>query len=321
MVLLMAFFCVGSSAAGRIPVVLSTDVGNEIDDQWAIVYLLTNPQLEALGLMSAHAPTIAPPAGHTSCVILRDIVERRLGMTVHPPIFEGASEPLQDARTPRPSEAADFLIRVSRGFGPENRLTVFILGAATDVASAILSEPGITQRIRIIQMGYNDWPNGGDVFNIVNDVRAAQILLDSDAPLVIGSADVCRRYLDISFSQAHEMLAHRGPIGSWLLAEYQAWYYRFVKPTRRNDFSKPWVIWDIITLAHSVGLTTATAMPRPKLRDDLSFELVKTDRTITWITEVNRDKLWADFLEKVDMYSRTHLVPEAAPPRLTCLLP
>ena len=55
----------GQHADVRIPVVLSTDVGNEIDDQWAITYLLLQPRFDVLGVMSAHAPTITAPAGHT----------------------------------------------------------------------------------------------------------------------------------------------------------------------------------------------------------------------------------------------------------------
>src|SRR5579872_7626456 len=84
----------------RIPVVLSTDVGNEVDDQWAIVYLLTQPRFDVKGLMSAHAPTLSPPAGRTAYRILRSVVEDRLNMREHPPLVEGASEPLVDVRTP-----------------------------------------------------------------------------------------------------------------------------------------------------------------------------------------------------------------------------
>ena len=47
-------------AIAKIPVILSTDVGNEIDDQWAIVYLLTSPEFEVLGIVSAHSPTVSP---------------------------------------------------------------------------------------------------------------------------------------------------------------------------------------------------------------------------------------------------------------------
>src|SRR5260370_38750360 len=71
----------------RIPVVLSTDVGNEIDDQWAITYLLLQPRFDVLVVMSAHAPTITAPAGYTSYRILVDVVENRLGMSMHPPLM------------------------------------------------------------------------------------------------------------------------------------------------------------------------------------------------------------------------------------------
>src|SRR5229473_6974469 len=79
------------NSGARIPVVLSTDVGNEIDDQWAITYLLLQPRFDVLGVMSAHAPTIAAPAGHTSYRILVDVVENRLRMNIHPPLIEGGS--------------------------------------------------------------------------------------------------------------------------------------------------------------------------------------------------------------------------------------
>src|SRR5258707_8981643 len=87
----------GQNADARIPVVLSTDVGNEIDDQWAIVYLLLQPKFEVIGVMSAHAPTITAPAGKTSYRILVDMVENRMGMRRHPPLIEGGSEPLEKA--------------------------------------------------------------------------------------------------------------------------------------------------------------------------------------------------------------------------------
>ena len=117
------------SADARIPVVLSTDVGNEIDDQWAITYLLLQPRFDVLGVMSAHAPSITAPAGHTSYRILVDVVENRLGMNAHPPLIEGGSLPLENAKTPRSSPAVNFLIETSRRFSKNNRLTVLMIGA------------------------------------------------------------------------------------------------------------------------------------------------------------------------------------------------
>jgi inosine-uridine nucleoside N-ribohydrolase len=291
----------------KIPVVLSTDVGNEIDDQWAITYLLLQPKFEVLGVMSAHAPTIAAPAGRTSYRILVDVVENRLGMKRHPPLIQGGDGPLADNRTPRPSAAVDFLIKTSNRFSRDNPLTVLMIGAATDVASAILTDPTIEQRIRVIQMGFTD-EQGGEEFNVANDVKAVQVILDSNVPLVIGPGKVCRASLSLTFAQARVMLEKRGPIGAWLWDEYQAWYFRYVKPLRVDDFSKPWVIWDDITLAYVLGMTTQHTLPRPMMQDNMTFEQLNTGQTVTWITDVDEQRLWTDFFKLVDNYQRTHAI-------------
>ena len=308
------------TADARIPVVLSTDVGNEIDDQWAITYLLLQPRFEVLGVMSVHAPSISAPAGQTSYRILVDVVENRLAMSTHPPLVEGGSLPMQNAKTPRTSPAVRFLVETSRRFTRDNRLTVLMIGAATDVASAILTDPTIVDRVRVVQMGFPD-EKGGEEFNIANDVHAVQAILDSKVPLVIGPGNVCRASLSLSLDQARAMLATRGAIGAWLWEEYQAWYYRAVKPLRVDDFSKPWVIWDDIALAYVLGMTKQHTLPRPSMRDDMTFAQANTDQTITWITDVDEERMWADFLSLVDAYQRTHAVSRKMYGRLTFMMP
>lgn len=307
--------------SGRIPVILSTDVGNEVDDQWTIAWLLLSPRVEVLGVMSAHAPSITAPAGYTSFRILRDVVENRLAMRTHPPLIEGGSLPMEDARTPRPSPAVNFLIEKSKPFSKNNRLTVLMIGAGTDVASAILTDPTITDRIRVIQMGFNN-RQGGNEFNIANDVKAVQAILASDVPLVIGPGDVCKASLSLSLEQAKTMIAERGPIGAWMWEEFQAWYYRYVKPLRKNDFSKPWIIWDNITLAYVLGMTEHQTAPRPRLKDDFTFEPGEAGKTVTWITDVDEKRMWDDFLSLLDEYQRTNQVSHTGlRPRLTFGLP
>ena len=47
-------------------------------------------------------------------------------------------------------------------------------------------------------MGFTDWPNGGDFFNVKNDPLAWQVILNSDVPLVIGSAAAAKRGLKLT---------------------------------------------------------------------------------------------------------------------------
>jgi purine nucleosidase len=185
----------------KVPVILSTDVGNEIDDQWAIVYMLVNPEFDVLGIVSAHAPTVSPPAAHTTYRILLEVVENRLKMVSHPPLFEGSSLPLEDSKTPRVNPGVDFIVRVSKPFSKDNRLALLTIGAVTDAGSAILKDPTIVDRIRIVDMRFNGWPKGGDEFNIANDVNALKVVTDSEVPLAVGSAQVCRAHLALNLDQ------------------------------------------------------------------------------------------------------------------------
>lgn len=306
--LIVVLFSACAAAFARTPVILSTDIGNEIDDQWAIAYLLLNPNFQVLGLISAHAPSIPDPSGYNSYLLLRDEVENRLHMTVHPPILPGSDLPLQNAGTPRMNDAVRFLIETSHSYSEQQRLTIVATGAATDVASAILADPSIVNRIRVVAMGFKN-ENDAQEYNVQNDAAAWQAILNSRVPVVIGPGDVCKRDLAMHYGQAKTMLAEDGPIGSWLWKEYDDWYFRNVKPLRKDDFSKPWVIWDIVTLAYLEGMTTQEEKPRPQLGDDFAMSHPPPTGTVTWITGVDSGRLWASFQNRLKDYLRTHYVP------------
>ncbi len=296
-------------ATASTPVILSTDVGNEIDDQWAIVWLLTDPAFDVRGILSAHAPSLPDPSAHASYRILRNVVEQRLGLVAHPPLLEGASLPLTSRTTPQPSAATDFLLAQSRGFTPEHPLTVLVIGAATDVASALITDPTLAQRIRVVAMAFRSLgPGGANEYNEQNDPRAWQVLLHADVPLTIGTAEVCERTLGLNFAQARDLLANHGPVAAWLWQEYQTWYFSNVKPLRVNDFSKPWVIWDVITLAYVRGLATATAQPRPELDDSMNFRPGAPGATVNLVTTLDTARVWREFLAHLDRFQQTHRV-------------
>ncbi len=306
--LTLLFATLAAVCWGKTSVILSTDVGNEIDDQWAITYMLLSPTFDVKGIISAHGPSLPDPSAHATYKILLDVVERRLGMLTHPPLFEGSSLPLPDLRTPRDNRGVDFIIETSHAFSNKNRLAVLTIGAATDVASAILKDPTLVDRIRVVAMGFKSLSEGGNEFNIQNDPRAWQVILDADVPVTIGSADVCRKDLAMSFDHAKRLVGGLGPVGAWLWDEYQQWYFRNVKPWRKDDFSKPWIIWDTVVMAYEQGMTTQEQIPRPRLADNLSFEKTNGQNTITWIDEIDSRRMWDDFSQKLTAYQSTHAV-------------
>ena len=285
-------------AARPIPVILTTDCGADIDDQFALVYLLESPQIHLLGIVSTHAPGLR---SSQSAACARRIL--RLMRVKHPPpVFAGASRPLA-GRHPRMNAGVRFILLRSRRYSRRHPLTVLTIGATTDVGSALLAAPALGHRIRIVTMGFDRWPQGGDPWNIKNDPLAYQVILASAAPLAIGSTSVCKRYLTLDARQVNRRFASRGRIGRWLARLFRRWLARHPHLTAREAGPGHWVIWDTIAVARLLGYTRARRVPRPGLNlKTLAFTHPPTRRSIAWITRVDARRMWANYAAKLDGY-------------------
>jgi purine nucleosidase len=294
-------FCPGlAQAAAKPAVVLSTDCGTEVDDLWALTHLALSPELELRGVVTTHAPNLAAPAAETSAQAARAVLAL-LPIEPKPPVFAGSSTPLEEKDRPRPSAGVDFLVREARNHTAADRLVVVMIGAATDVASALLVEPAIADRIRIVAMGFNGWPEGTDPWNVKNDVRAWQVVLASKAPLVVGDAAITKRRLSMTARKAHALLDGHGKAALELVANLERWLAQNGKLAESvSGAPGTWPIWDEVTTAYLLGLATVRTYPRPALRDDMTFDHSQPRGTLDWVTEIDTDRLWADLARKLD---------------------
>ncbi|MDQ3063865.1 MAG: nucleoside hydrolase [Acidobacteriota bacterium] len=284
-------------------VILTTDIGAEMDDQWTLAQLAVAPEFDLRAIVTTHAPSLQNPAAETAARVAREVLDH-LPLKKHPPVFAGSSVPLAERSAPQPNRAVEFIIEQSKSFSSGRRLAVLMTGAATDVASALLIDPTLADRIEIVAMGFENWEAGGDSWNVKNDVRAWQIVLESRAVLTVGDARVTRRDLAVTRAEARKLLGTRGIAGRYLADLHGAWLDRdppFVeKVTGSRD---KWIIWDSVTLAYLLGLTKNKTYPRPILRDDLSFEhssSAKKSATLNWVTAINAKKLWRHFTTNLD---------------------
>jgi len=268
-----------------------------MDDQWTLAHLLVAPELDLRGVVTTHAPGLDAPAAETTARVAREVSERIPHCCGAMPVFAGSSVPLADERTPRTNAGVRFLLEESRRFDAERRLAVLVTGAATDVASALLLDPGLAGRIEIVAMGFDAWPRGGDSWNVKNDPAAWRVLLASRAPLVVGDATVTRRELALTRERAREMFASHGATGEYLVGLLERWLDRDPAFTRQvTGQPDTWVIWDEVTTAYLLGMTRADVRPRPRLRADLSFEHQgRSSRKLLWVTSVDAPRLWRHF--------------------------
>lgn len=176
--------------AGKIDVVIDTDTFNEIDDQFALSYLIKSDDklnLKAICAAPFHnEKSTGPEDGMEKSYeeIMR--ILKLIGREDYKAItFKGSTGYLKCETEPVDSSAARELVRLAMEREEDNPLYVVAIGAITNVASAILMEPLIIDRMVLVWLGGNahDWPHNME-FNLWQDVAAARVVFGCGVPLV-----------------------------------------------------------------------------------------------------------------------------------------
>ncbi len=173
---------------GKVRMVLDTDTFNEIDDQFAVVYALLSPEQLALEAIYAapffnHRSSSPGDGMEKSYEEIQRLLDR-LDVQAHNLAHRGSDGFLSDYENPFSSSATDDLIE--RAMNTADPLYVVAIGALTNIASAILLEPRIVEKIVIVWLGGHalHWPHTVE-FNLAGDVMAARLILDCGVPLVL----------------------------------------------------------------------------------------------------------------------------------------
>ena len=165
---------------GRVDVVLDTDTYNEIDDQYALAYLIRSE--ERMNLKAIYAApffnekSTGPEDGmEKSFQEIHNILNLMGRAEPTANVYRGSRNYLPSEDTPVVSESASHLASLAMNYTPQRPLYVIAIGAITNVASAILMNPQITDRIVLIWLGGNahHWPDNQE-FNLMQDVAAAR---------------------------------------------------------------------------------------------------------------------------------------------------
>ncbi|HEY8966751.1 MAG TPA: nucleoside hydrolase [Candidatus Methylacidiphilales bacterium] len=294
-----------SSALPLVRAVLDTDTYNEVDDQFALAHLLLSPERVRLEAVYA-APFFNPSCNDRSTSALdgmeksHDEIHRVLGFLPHAPaprVFRGSPRFLPGAATPVESPAALDLVERAMATPAGEKLYVLGIAAPTNIASALLIEPRIAERIVLVWLGGHApyWPHTRE-FNLEQDVHASRILLESAAPLILLPCYPVTSHLITTVPELAEHLAPHSRLGAYLT--------EIVRSYAGNPPGWSKNIWDISASAWLVNpdWVKTEEKPCPVLRDDLTWE---TDpaasagrRTVRIARELDRDKIFADFFVK-----------------------
>jgi inosine-uridine nucleoside N-ribohydrolase len=230
---------VPARAAGpaKVPILLDTDLGSDIDDAFALALVLASPELDLRGVTTVG--TDAEDRAWMVCRLLTAVGRRQI-----PVAWGRAPQPKEDIegqiqyrrhpavifnRTSRPIKAAATEFLYSRLKAEPGKLTVVALGPLTNIARLLAEHPDCKPWIkRIVLMGgsvragYEGKPGPVAEWNIKSDIPAARAVFTSGIPLVVAPLDATVP-LKLEGPQRRRLFGACTPLTFQLHALYQLW--------------------------------------------------------------------------------------------------
>lgn len=286
---------------GKIDMVLDTDAYNEIDDQFAIAYMLRNgDKLNVKAIYAApflNEKSTSPKDGmEKSYGEILKVVELAGCSDMGIDVCKGSESYLPDERTPVKSDAAEHLARLASKYSPEKPLYVAAIGAITNVASAILTAPDIVDKIVIVWLGGNAHHFDASDFNLFQDVAAARVVFGCGAAFVQLPCKGVVSAFTISEAELEKWL-----LGQSELCDYLA--RSTIEEASAYAAGTPWtrVIWDVTAIAWLVSGRffgeQLEKSPIPEYDGHYAFDASR--HFIKYVTYVDRDALVEDLFTKL----------------------
>ena len=281
-------------------VIIDTDIGDDIDDAFALALALHSPELTILGVTTTFGDTelrakladrLLGEAGRPEIPVAAGIH----GETGHPMSQRRYAEGGRFAK-PAHGNAVDFLLEQIRRY--PNQITLIGIGPLINVGAAIDQDPATFRKLkRVVIMGGSIKRGYGEVgygtpappqpeWNIVNGIPEAQRLFASGVPLYLMPLDSTQLKLD---EVKRAFLFRQGtPVSDALTLLYHQWGQQ--TPT----------LFDDMAVAYAVNPQLCPTTPLHVRVDDKGSTLVEPGKPNAQVClESSADRFFEFFMDRV----------------------
>lgn len=279
-------------------VIIDSDAYNEMDDQFAILYALcARDKIDVLAINAAAFVNDKADTFETGMERSYEEIKRLTACLPDVngiPVYLGSRKSIEETGEAYVSPAAENIVRTAL----ESDETIYILtmGCITNVASAILMEPRIKDKICVVWLGGNEF-HKEDVreFNLEMDYAAGQIVLNSGCPLVLCPAQEVTVKLEYTLEQLTS-IGYDKPHCAYLTELTK----RFHRGAGAPD-NWTWIMWDMAAPALLDDPTSADIeiVTAPAFTDDFKYAFDKTRHDMILMTKLCPEKVFENAFGKI----------------------
>ena len=272
-------------------IILDTDTFNEVDDQFALAFALLSDKVQLLSVNAApfkNSRSVSPADGMEKSYNEILNIMKLMGKEGAVPVYRGSAEWLTDKNTPVESDAARNIVNTV--MASDERVYIVAIGAITNVASALIIEPKIADKACVVWLGGHstEWPHTRE-FNMVQDVKASQIVLDSGIPFIqIPCCGVCDHLLT-TVPELEYYLRGKNELCDYLVDIVTTY------PPKGKEFCWSKVLWDISAIAVLAvpGALDTVIRSTPILTDNCLYAYDDARHPMAYIRSLDRNAIFA----------------------------
>ena len=263
--------------AGQMKVILDTDIGGDIDDAWALGFVLAYPDFDPLGVTICDGNT--PARAKAACKLLHLTGRSHIPVAVDRKTHDGQDHQFTWAEDfaavqPVAQPAADFIVQTARKHKGE--VTLIAVGPLQNVADALRQEPSLGQYLkRVVLMSgcvYGTASRTSPIaeWNVVASTADAQVVYGSGLPLTIVPLD-STTHVQLREEERERVRKHVSPLTYSLECLYRLWL---------NSPGSRMTLHDQLAVAEtaSPGTFFGKKETLPLLVDDKGFTRIDRER-------------------------------------------
>ncbi len=297
----------------KVRLIIDTDANNELDDQYALMYVLHNADVFDLEGITVNRTYNGGSIDEHYAEAARVLT---LAKRSEVPLFKGASGTFAEIKSTLNEgdydgkAAVDFIIE--RAHAEDSRQLVLApIGKLTNIALALEKDPSIADKVKILWLGAN-WPWPGE-YNLVNDTTSVNPVVFSSAPFEMalvrydkfsGTAAVT-----MHISEVNEFLPGLGPrISEPIIGRHGGEFYTFgdyaIELFEKMGYENR-ALFDMAALAllKNPEWAEKVMIDAPRLDGESWGAAVHSNRQIAVWENFNTSLILKDFLETLEASS------------------
>lgn len=220
----------------KIPVILDTDIGGDIDDTWALAMMLNSPELDIKFVLTENGDTLYRARIVAKMLEVAGRTDVPVGIGIRTPPFAEPETWPQEAWVEGydigkyPGKVYDDGVgaMVDMIMQSEEQVTLIAIGPLTNIADALQRQPEVASKVRFVGMHGNIRTFFADLdkvvpeYNVKCDPLASRRVFEAPWDMTITPLDTCGKVI-LKGDRYAKVFHSNKPLARVVMENYKAW--------------------------------------------------------------------------------------------------